>query len=515
MDTLGVTIEGCDSILRWDYRVNYHCSDFAQYNHCPGQVISIDGLLISEPGAYEQHHLTTDGQDSLYRFVVHDVQNYEFTTYQTGCDSVVYDGRTFYARGAGNETFTVDLHHRTVDGCDSTEHLVLTINMSSTPHVFSKTIADYDSIRFGPYFHNTTGVYDMHYTNAKGCDSTEILNLTVLQTEYPETKHYYICEGDPNGVEVFGQRIYPTQEYTFISDSVWISGVPVIRTADILVQHPFTVSRFEPNADQIVCSDHEVLFYVNYATVDQSILPDYYEVDFYVGKLEAHPIHQEGEVEGKTTLPIIMGGQGKYVSPGEYSYRLKLRSEACVMSDTILTGSIVIRYPENVMESAWNDAVMLVNEQYNGGGWKFKPPYRWQVLSSQGVDKTARVVTDATQPYLYSSALEEGDRIIATLLREGYEDPISSCEYIFVPTLSIMPNAILVYPSAVRAKMPITVSAPRGGSFRLLDYMGRIYDTGAFVEGETQINMPGMEGCYILVLEDEQGNMKKQKVIVY
>lgn len=515
LDTLGVTAEGCDSILRWNYSVNYHCSDYAQYNHCPGQVISIDGLLISEPGAYEQHHLTPEGQDSLYRFVVHDVQNYEFTTRLSGCDSIVYDGRTFYARGAGNETFNVDLHHTTVDGCDSLEHLVLTLYMSSTPHVFSKTIADYDSIRFGPYYHNTTGVYTMHYTNAQNCDSAEILHLTVLKTEYPETKHYYICEGDPNGVEVFGQRIYPTQEYTFIADSTWIAGVPVIRTADIYVQHPFTVSRFEPNADQVVCADHEVLFYVNYATVDQTVLPDYYEVDFYVGKLEAHPLHQEGMVDGKTTLPIIMGGQGKYVTPGQYSYRLKLRSESCVMSDTILTGSIVIRYPEDVMESAWNDAVLLVNEQYNGGGWKFQPPYRWQVLSSQGVDKTARVVTDATQPYLYSSALEEGDRIIATLIREGYEDPIPSCEYIFVPTLSIMPNAILVYPSAVRAKMPIKVSAPRGGSYRLLDYTGRIYNTGTFMQGETQINMPGMEGCYILVLEDEKGNMKKQKVIVY
>ena len=167
------------------------------------------------------------------------------------------------------------------------------------------------------------------------------------------------------------------------------------------------------------------------------------------------------------------------------------------------------------MESSWDDAVMLVNEKYNGGNWVFKAPYRWQVLSSQGVDKTALVAGDATQPYLYSPALEEGDRIIAMLMREGYDEPIPSCEYIFTPTLSLLTNAILVYPSAVKARMPITVSANHAGTFRLMDYTGRTYSTGSFIEGETQITMPGVEGCYIIVLKDEQGNKKTQKLIVY
>ena len=238
-------------------------------------------------------------------------------------------------------------------------------------------------------------------------------------------------------------------------------------------------------------------------------------MDFNVGDLEAHPLHQEGTVDGKTTLPILMGGQGKYVSPGYYSYRLKLRSESCVVSDTILEGSIVVRYPSDIMESSWDDAVMLVNEKYNGGGWVFQAPYRWQVLSAQGVDKTALVVSDIMQPYLYSSALEEGDRIVATLMREGYGQAVPSCEYIFTPTLPALPHAILVYPTAVRAHMPVTVSSEHAGSFRLLDYTGRTYTTGHFSEGDTQITMPGTEGCYIFVIEDVQGNKETRKLIVY
>ena len=515
IDTLGTNVEGCDSLLRWHFNVNPHCSEYVQYNRCPGQIVNIDGLLISEEGAYQQHHLTDDGQDSLYRFTVRNVQNYEFTTRKNGCDSVVYDGKTYYARGIGQETFTVDLNHRTIDGCDSLEHLILTINMSSPARIYNKTIADYDSVRFGPYYYNTTGSYPLHYTNAKGCDSTEILNLTVLETEHPDMIHYFICQGDPRGVEVFGKRIYPTDEYTYIVDTTWIAGKPVIRTADIVMEHPFVVSAFYPNTDQIVCSDHEVMFYVNYATTDQTILPDYYDVDFYVGDLEAHPIHQEGKVDGKTTLPIIMNGQGNYVDPGYYRYRLKLRSEACVVSDTILEGSILIRYPENVMESAWDDAVMLVNENYNGGGWAFKPPYKWQVLSAQGIDKTAKVAGDIMQPYLYSANLEEGDRISAILCREGYDQPIPSCEFIFTPTLPTLEYAILVYPSAVKAHMPVTISAQKTGTYTLYDQTGRLWTRGRFTNGETSVLMPGVTGCYIMTLEDESGTRTVQKLIVF
>lgn len=62
--------------------------------------------------------------------------------------------------------------------------------------------------------------------------------------------------------------------------------------------------------------------------------------------------------------------------------------------------------------------------------------------------------------------------------------------------------------------MPVTVSSEHAGSYRLLDYTGRTYSSGHFIDGETQITTP-TEGCYIIVLEDEQGNKKTQKLIVF
>jgi hypothetical protein len=63
--------------------------------------------------------------------------------------------------------------------------------------------------------------------------------------------------------------------------------------------------------------------------------------------------------------------------------------------------------------------------------------------------------------------------------------------------------------------MPVTVSSPHNGLYRLLDNTGHTYQNGAFQEGKTEVRMPGTEGCYIMVIEDEQGNHQAQKLIVY
>ena len=514
-DTLANNTEGCDSVLRWNYIVNKHCSEYAQYRRCEGQYKIIDGMVIDQAGTYIHHHLTEDGKDSLFRFTVHDVPNFEDTVKLSGCDSIEFDGKTYYARGQGREHFTMDLQYVSVEGCDSIIHLDLTIHMSSPAHEYSRTIADFDSVRFGPYFHNTAGSYAMTYSNIHGCDSTEILHLTVLETEYQDIAHYQICSGDNRGIEVFGKLYYPDQEYTYIADTTWISGRPIIRTADITVRKPFAITHFDPMEDQLICSDYETTFNVQYASADPLQMPDFYSVDFLTDELEAHPIHQEGEVNGKKTLDIRVNGQGQSIAPGKYRYRIKFWSAACEFNDTTLNGAITVLYPSDVMETVWNDAVMLVNSQYNHGGWVFKPPYSWTVLSDQGVDKTALIAADASQPYLYSSSLAEGDRITALLYREGYDQPIPTCEFIFKPSLPITDYPTLVYPSAIRRNMPVTVKSSQTGHFQLFSETGRLCTQGNFEEGETLVTMPSTAGCYIMTTEDNDGNRKVQKIIVY
>ncbi len=515
-DTLGNNAEGCDSILRWHYEVNYHCSPYAQYNRCIGETIYVEGLLIDHSGAYSVNRLTAEGKDSLYRFIVRDVQPYEvFTPMAPACDSIVYKERTYYARGEGKESFQVDLMNKTKDGCDSIEHLLLTINSSSPKHVHYATIADYETYRFENQDYTITGVYPVQHFNKHNCDSIEELVLTVLTTIYPDPINYSFCQGDRSGLEIFGKKYYPTRD-TVISDTTRQGGQPLIRTALVSMKLPFVITGFNPQSDQVVCSADDVTFYVNYTTRDAGVLPDLYDIDFFTGDLEAYPKHQTYSTGGKQYIPISMSGLGTSVSPGYYDYRITFRSDACTFSDTILYGSIVVRYPAEIMEANWNNVVRLVNDQYNAGGWNLCPPYAWQVWSYQGDEKTARVVPSSKlQPYIASNDLREGDVVVATLYRDDYPRPVQSCPFTFVPVVTNGRHPILVYPTSAKKSTAVTIRTSQPGEYELLDDMGHRYARGTFESGEHKVTMPATSGCYMMRLQMHDGSSNVEKIIVY
>lgn len=516
MDTLANNTEGCDSIMRWTYNINHHCSEYDQYTRCIGETVPIEGLLINKEGAYAVNRLTDDGQDSLYRFIVRDVPAYEkYYHMAPECDSIVYLGHTFYARGAGRESFEVDFNYKSIDGCDSIEHVTFTIYSSSPKNTHYATIADYETYRFENRDFKLPGTYPVRHVNRNGCDSIEELVLTVLTTQYPDPVLYTFCEGDKNGLEIFGKMWYPTTD-TLISDTTSKGGVPIIRQAIVNKRLPFTITHFDPQADQEVCSANELMFYVNYTAKDKGSLPDYYDVDFFTGDVEASPKHQTHEVGGKTTLPIMMDGLGTSVNPGYYSYRITMHSDACTISDTSFVGTVLVRYPAEIMESNWGNVVALVNEDNNAGRWRLCPPYTWQIWSAEGDDKTALInATNANQPYIYSDQLQEGDRVVATLSRTNYPRPIPSCAFTFVPVLSKSNAPVMVYPTAAAKERPITIEAKQQGTYEVVNHLGHRCDSGTFEEGKQTIRTPDCSGCYILYMNLNNGGRAAQKIMVY
>lgn len=516
MDTLSNNIEGCDSILRWHYNINRHCSAYDNYNHCIGETMYIEGLLIDHSGVYSVNRITPQGEDSLYRFIVHDVHPYEvFTPIGPLCDSITYKGKTYYARGEGKESFQVDLSYKTVDGCDSIEHLLLTIPASSPKNTHYATIADYETYRFENKDYKAAGTYPVHHLNKHNCDSTEELVLTVLKTTYMDPVEYTFCEGSKDGIEIFGKMYHPTFD-TVISDTSRVGNTPVIRTAVIHVNHPFVITSFDEQPGQEICSANELVFYVQYRVRDARTMPDTYEVDFYTGELGAMPKHQSYPVNGKTTLPIYMDGQGTSVTPGYYDYRVTLHSESCAQSDTSFHGQVLVRYPAEVMAANWNNMIALYNEEYNAGRWKFCPPYTWQIWSAEGDDKTALINPhDKTQPYIASNDLKEGDVVVATLMREGYTRAIPSCPFVFVPTLFNGQHPILVYPTMVPKARAVTVETTQDAEYELLDNVGHRYRRGTLRKGSQSITVPGVSGCYFLHVHMNDGSYSVERVLVY
>lgn len=164
----------------------------------------------------------------------------------------VCQGDSLYANGqwlssAGIYTF----EYTTPQGCDSIEEVQLTLLPSYTL-TESATLCAGDSLqRWGKWF-KTTGTYSQAFVTQNGCDSTEVLQLTVNPL-ITDSRQYEICEGSTltlNGIEYdiagsfntqlpsitgcdtlltftlsFSDRIQKTENYTLCTgDSINING---------------------------------------------------------------------------------------------------------------------------------------------------------------------------------------------------------------------------------------------------------------------------------------------------
>lgn len=129
----------------------------------------------------------TNGCDATANFTVTIYQNYDLSFYDTICQRQPYNGYGFTQTSAQTSTvgdFTLNASLQTANNCDSLVTLYLTVLPSE---IFSKDTAicegnDYDAFGF-QFSAEELSVGEHQYThiftNTSGCDSTEILNLTI------------------------------------------------------------------------------------------------------------------------------------------------------------------------------------------------------------------------------------------------------------------------------------------------------------------------------------------------
>jgi hypothetical protein len=171
---------GCDSILTLHLTVNQPTTGTDVQTAC-GSYTWIDGVTYTESNSTATYTLTNAvGCDSVVTINLTINQLVTSTSTATICDSELpyeWNGLTF------NEAGTQSLTLQTVNGCDSTVEMTLTVNPSVTIEA-SLTISENDL----PFTYGDTtfmpgtvqsGDYTFHFTTADGCDSIIILHLTV------------------------------------------------------------------------------------------------------------------------------------------------------------------------------------------------------------------------------------------------------------------------------------------------------------------------------------------------
>ncbi|MCI7661341.1 MAG: T9SS type A sorting domain-containing protein [Bacteroidales bacterium] len=173
------SVNGCDSIVTLTLTVNPIYNTELTATICEGSVYTENGFNVSEGGVYTQNLQTANGCDSIVTLTltVNPIYNTELTA--TICEGSVYTENNFNVSEAG--VYTQNL--TSVNGCDS----IVTLTVSVNP-VFDTTINATINIgetytEFG-FNESESGTYVQNLQTVNGCDSTITLNLTVNSSLY-------------------------------------------------------------------------------------------------------------------------------------------------------------------------------------------------------------------------------------------------------------------------------------------------------------------------------------------
>ena len=204
----GMGTNGCDSIAYLTLIVNPVYNDEpVEATICNGEEYEFAGETFTQAGTYTRTLSTVNSCDSVVTLVlnVNPVYNDE-PVEATICNGQEYAfaGETFTQAGTYERTL------QTINGCDSTVTLTLNVNPVYNDEPVVVEICEGGEYEFAGETFDETGVYERTLQTINGCDSTVTLTLTVNPV-YSENRVVNICPG--TAYDFYGQRISVAGNY--------------------------------------------------------------------------------------------------------------------------------------------------------------------------------------------------------------------------------------------------------------------------------------------------------------
>ena len=479
-----------DTTYQLDLIVNpdYEIVDYLEI--CEGSVLTFRGKNILEQGIYYDSLLTKQGCDSIYKIIVNRAASYMVDIEKSICRGSYYKfgGELLTEQGVYYDT----VRARTTS-CDSIIRLVLTVRDPDSIVTYD-TICEFETYMFNGRPINKSGVYNVHSYNSGGCDSTQILYLTVLPTKYINDT-VYLCKGE---VYNFGGRILNSfGDYT---DTICGTNQAIITHLHLAEVEPASLQTIQPIS---VCSDSKN-FSINLMYDSYGIKPNHYTITFSTAasRIGFKDIYDQPLEDDHITIDMPYTDGSLYLQPNVYMLHLELKNLLCSSVSNKYDIPFEIRYPSWLLEQNWNDVVAILNQNYNGG-YSFIH-YEWYVNDRQ--------ISDAVNSYLYYP-FQTGDEVYAVLTRT---------DGVKVPTCSIIIEnkeqqsddyPTLIYPTIAKAGQSIRIKSFSPASFTIYSIMGHKVATGDIDEsGETNIQICD-KGTYLIHVVTEE-NITTKKVIV-
>ena len=494
---------GCDSIARLIIVVSTHYSEWTPIPLCAGSEIKIDGQVITEAGLYTflRRSRVTGEMDSIWRVEVYDAPAYEFDVTTTLCDGdTLFFGDKAVTRGGKQDVIL-----KTIDGCDSIFHVDITL-FPSYKFDTTVTIFDYQTYTWDQNHqtYNAAGRYTKTFPTVHDCDSTFVLNLNVIQTIRQSTE-YTICEGQEY---TWRGKKYTIEGYytdTVNDAATYQSG---IYTLHLIVAHPTYIAN--ATGGEICADDKDFQIAFTYTGAKPTFYSIYYDQaakdQGFIDVIDQPFLGEDRYATGNVPVKpeVLYLNHNNYVKPGTYTMSLVLDNGVCGVSraDNI---ELVIKYPSWIIEQNWNDIVVPLKKELNGG-YEFDQ-VEWFV---NGV----RQLNNGKGYIEYN--FRDGDEVVMSAHRKGENRAYETCPLIISINPSIAyDDPILVYPTQAPRHAPrVFVDAPKEGTFEVIATTGLIVAHGNLNEGQTQITLPAISGIYFIRIH-QGDDVTSHKVMIY
>jgi YVTN family beta-propeller protein len=202
-DTLAnASVNGCDSIVTTQLTINNPVATTITTTICQGN----NYAGHTSTGTYTDTYSNVNGCDSVrtLNLTVAPVYNTNITA--NICQGGSYEGYT--ATGIYTDNFT------SIAGCDSTRVLNLTVHPNYTNTTTATICGNQVPYTWNGQPYYFTGIYTANLTSINGCDSTEILDLTVN----PATTWWRDADGDGDGNQ-FVDSVSCAQPVGYVNNS--------------------------------------------------------------------------------------------------------------------------------------------------------------------------------------------------------------------------------------------------------------------------------------------------------
>ncbi len=168
-------INGCDSIVTVALTVLPLSSSITSASLCEGSEYVFNGDTLTSSGVYTYDFIGANGCDSTATLFLEFVAFFETNLQVSICAgaSYVFGNDTLTQSGDYNLTLTAQ------GGCDSIVNLALNV-LPLSESTTDASICEGESYSFNGLDLNIAGTYTAILTGANGCDSTAVLQLTVL-----------------------------------------------------------------------------------------------------------------------------------------------------------------------------------------------------------------------------------------------------------------------------------------------------------------------------------------------